>query len=136
MKINHFEEIQAWQEARKLAKEIYNFTKRLGFRKDFNLTSQIQRAVISVMANIAEGFDRQSKKEFVQYLYIARGSLYETVTLLIIMHRNNWITDEQLDSVKNFGDEIGKMLSMLINTIKKKLIAMSYQLSAMSYYAL
>ena len=59
-----------------------------------------------------------SKKEFVHFLYIARGSLYETITLLIIFHNNKWIDHAQLNSLKTSGDEIGKMLSSLIRSIK------------------
>jgi len=59
------------------------------------------------------------KKEFVQFLYIARGSLYETITLLIIFHKRGWISEENLDESKDLGDYIGKMLSSLINFIKK-----------------
>jgi four helix bundle protein len=116
------ENVAVWQKAVEFANKVISLAEEIGAnRKHFRLIEQLEAASTSIALNIAEGKGRYSKKEFVQYLYIARGSLYETVTLLIIMHRNNWITDEQLDSVKNFGDEIGKMLSMLINTIKKNL---------------
>ena len=68
--------------------------------------------------NIAERKGRYSKKEFVQFLYIARGSLYETISLLIISHKRNWIDDAQLDKLKDFGGEIGKKISSLIRSIK------------------
>jgi four helix bundle protein len=85
----------------------------------FRLIEQLEVASTSVALNISEGKGRYSKKEFVHFLYIARGSLYETITLLIIFHKNKWIDDNQLEELKAFGDEIGKMLSSLINAIKK-----------------
>jgi len=71
MKIERFEEIQAWQEARKLTKKIYDLTNQLPFRRDVKLCGQIRDASVSIMGNIAEGFDRQSKKEFIRFLDIA-----------------------------------------------------------------
>ncbi len=64
MKIERFEDIKAWQEARELTRLVYDLTKRPAFTKDFGLKDQIQRAAVSVMANIAEGFERRSHKEF------------------------------------------------------------------------
>jgi four helix bundle protein len=78
----------------------------------------LEASSTSIPLNIAEGKGRHSRKEFVQFLYIARGSLYETITLLIIFHKNKWIDDNQLETSKAFGDEIGKMLTSLINAIK------------------
>ncbi len=79
MKIERFEDIEVWKEARGLVKDVYNC-----FRgsKDFDLRSQIQRASLSIMNNIAEGFDRGSNKEFIQFLIIARGSVSEVKSIL------------------------------------------------------
>jgi len=71
--------------------------------------------------NIAEGKGRYSRKEFIQFLYIARGSLYETITLLTIFHKNQWIKAEEFEKLKNFAYEIGKMLASLISSIKNSL---------------
>lgn len=71
MKIERFEDIQGWQEARKLTKEIYKLTNGFQFKRDQGLCAQIQKASVSVMANIAEGFDRQSKREFSKFLNYA-----------------------------------------------------------------
>lgn len=90
-------------------------------RKHFRLIEQLEAASTSIALNIAEGKGRYSKKEFVQFLYIARGSLYETITLLIIFCKKEWISEAQLKEMKSFGDEIGKMLSSLINSIKKSM---------------
>ena len=69
-----FEEIDVWKKARELVNFIYRFTKNKEFSKDFSLTDQIRRAAVSVMSNIAEGFERGSNTEFIQFLYIAKGS--------------------------------------------------------------
>jgi len=69
--------------------------------------------------NVAEGKGRFSKKEFIQFLYIARGSLFETITLIEIFKKRNWINNAQHNSLRNKGDKIGKMLSSLINSIKR-----------------
>ena len=78
MKIEKFEDIESWKEARMLVKEIYQLFANV---KDYGFRDQIQRAAISVMSNIAEGFDRSSNKEFIQFLVIARGSVSEVRSL-------------------------------------------------------
>ena len=114
------EELEVWKRSKQLAVSIY---KILRFCRDRGYKDQITRASISVPSNIAEGYERYSKKEFVQYLYIARGSLYETITLLIIFNKNKWISEVLLDEMKAFGNEIGKMLSGLINSIKNSQVS-------------
>lgn len=114
-----FEDLEVWQKAVDFANRVIKLTEKIqADRKHFRLIEQLEAASTSIALNIAEGKGRYSKKEFVQYLYIARGSLYETVTLLIIFNKNKWINDVQLDEMKSFGNEIGKMLSSLINSIK------------------
>ena len=80
--IKRFEDILAWQEARKLVKEIYEMTRRGNFSKDYGLSNQLQRAAVSVMTNIAEGFDCESRTEFSRYLGISRRSAVEVQSLL------------------------------------------------------
>jgi four helix bundle protein len=80
--IQRFEDIQAWQEARKLVKMIYSITSKELFSRDFGMRDQIRRASVSVMANIAEGFDCESKAEFARFLGIARRSAVEVQSLL------------------------------------------------------
>ena len=72
MRIKRFEDINAWQEARKLTNMIYEVTKHKDFAKDFGLTDQIRRAAVSIMSNIAEGYESQSKNDFVKFLYYAK----------------------------------------------------------------
>jgi four helix bundle protein len=84
MKINRFEDMEVWQFDRGLVKEIYEYCGREGFNKDFGLKNQITRAGVSIMSNIAEGFERKSNKEFTQYLFIAKGSAAEVRTQLYV----------------------------------------------------
>ena len=78
-KIERFEEIEAWKEACSLAEIIYKITKLERFSKNYGLKEQIQRASVSIASNIAEGFERQTKKEFIYFLYIAKGSAGEVI---------------------------------------------------------
>jgi len=115
-----FEDLEVWQKAVEFANRVIQLAEKIQTdRKHFRLIEQLEAASTSVALNIAEGKGRYSRKEFVQFLYIARGSLYETITLLIIFRKNKWIDDNQLEELKAFGDEIGKMLSSLINAIRK-----------------
>jgi four helix bundle protein len=84
------------------------------------LFEQIEASSSSVSMNIAEGKGRLSKKEFTQYLYIARGSLYETLTLLEIFYRKKWLTENDLIKFETEGIEIASMLKGLINSINKE----------------
>jgi four helix bundle protein len=117
-----FEDLEVWQRAVDFADKVISLAEEIQTdRKHFRLIEQLESASASVALNIAEGKGRYSKKEFIQFLYIARASLYETITLLMIFSRKKWISDMQIDEIKVFGDQIGKMLSSLINSIKKSL---------------
>ncbi len=119
-----FEDLEVWQKAVDFADRIISIADEMNTgRKHFRLLEQLEAASTSLAMNIAEGKGRYSKKEFIQFLYIARGSLYETITLLIIFNKRKWISSEQLEEIKELGDHIGKMLSRLINSIKKKHLA-------------
>jgi len=114
-----FEELDVWQKAVSFSNAVINLTEKIETdRKHYRLIEQLEACSTSIALNIAEGKGRYSKKEFVKFLYVARGSLFETVTLLIIFFKNNWISEKQLNDAKSFADEIGKMLSGLINSIK------------------
>ena len=117
-----FEELDVWKKAVDFSIKVIDFTENINTdRKHFRLIEQFESAATSVALNIAEGKGRFSKKEFIQFLYIARGSLYETVTLANIFHKKNWFTDVQLNEIENAAEEIGKMISGLINSIKNSM---------------
>lgn len=94
--ISRFEDIDGWKEARKLVKMIYSITNTGPFAKDFGLRDQIQRAAVSAMTNIAEGFDCDSKIEFARFLGIARRSAVEVQSLLYAAFDARYITEAQL----------------------------------------
>jgi four helix bundle protein len=120
MRIEKFEEIDAWKEARNLNKIIYQISKRDPFKTDFGLTSQIQRASISVMANIAEGFDRQSNKEFIQYLYIASASASEIQSHLYAALDLAYIKEEEFKKLYEQTNKVKKLINGFTAYLKRK----------------
>lgn len=118
-----FEELTVWQKALDFAESVIGVTGNINTdRRHFRLLEQLESAAASVAANIAEGKGRYSKKEFIQYLYVARGSLFEAITFLTIFNRKSWIEDEQLDNFKILADEINKMISSLVKAIRNSLV--------------
>jgi four helix bundle protein len=114
-----FEDLEVWQRSVAFAERVIIQTENWQTRvKHFRLLEQVETAVTSIAMNIAEGKGRYSKKEFVHYLYIARGSLFEVVTLLIIVERLNWISSDDLSTLRNEAVIIGKMLTSLAKSIK------------------
>ena len=116
-----YKELDVWQKAVSLAIDIYKIAEKFPHSEKFGLTSQIQRAVTSVPANIAEGWGRGSTKEYIQFLHIARGSLLELETHVIIAQKLDYISNDQLNEVSGSIEGIAKMLNRLINTLKMKL---------------
>ena len=119
-KITKFEDLIAWQKARKLTREIYSVTKNGAFRKDFGLKDQIQRASVSIMSNIAEGFDRAGRAEFHQYLVIAKGSCAEVRSQLYVAYDVGYISDEQFDIVKKLTEEVSQIIGGLRSAVQKQ----------------
>ena len=115
-----FEDLEVWQKAVDFAVSVIDIAEIMNTsRNHYRLLEQLESAATSIAANIAEGKGRNSKKEFIQYLYISRGSLFETITFLTIFHKKNWISSSNLNDLRMVGDTIGKQLSSLINSIKK-----------------
>lgn len=115
-----FKDLLVWEKAIEFADFAISLSENLNTpKKHFRMVEQFESACTSVAMNIAEGKGRNSKKEFVQFLYIARGSLYETVTLAIIFSKRAWISEEDLDKLENDAIEIASMLKGLINAIEK-----------------
>jgi len=118
-RIFSFEDLTVWQKAVDFAelviKEIDRFETP---RKHYRLIEQLEAAATSASMNIAEGKGRFSKKEFIHYLYIARGSVFECITILVIVQRMRWISDDVFKQIKSMGEEITKMLNSLIQSIK------------------
>ena len=113
-KIERFEDIDCWKKARELTKSIYSISLGLKFSKDFPLRDQLRRASISILSNIAEGFERDGNKEFVQFLSIAKGSCGEARAQLYVALDQEYITDAQFRSTSEMAIEVSRMLSGLI----------------------
>jgi len=119
MKIETFEDIDAWQKARDLVNKIYEITGKGDFQEDYSLKDQIRRASVSVISNIAEGFDRQSDQEFIRFLYMAKGSVSEVQTQLYIAKDQNYITSEEFNVLYEKVEEISRLIGGLIRYLKK-----------------
>ena len=115
--LRKFEDILSWQKARASTKSIYQETIRGEFSKDYDLRGQIRRASISIMANIAEGFGRNSDKEFANFLNIAHASAYEGQSHLYIARDLNYISTETFATLYGQLDEICRMLFSLRKTL-------------------
>ncbi len=120
MKIEKFEDIEAWQEARKLVNRIYSLLGVAGLKKDYSLADQTRRTAISIMANIAEGFSRHSDKEFIQFLFIAMSSSAEVQSHLYIALNQGYIDKEQFNEIYTQADKTAKLISGLIKYLRTK----------------
>ncbi|OGF45224.1 MAG: hypothetical protein A2231_00365 [Candidatus Firestonebacteria bacterium RIFOXYA2_FULL_40_8] len=113
------EELEIFQESRKLAKEIYRITKNGEFSKDYSLKDQIRRSVVSIISNIAEGFERKSRVEFARFLSIAKGSCGETRVQLIVALDQNYVSEPEYEVLNETCLKIGRMVGAFIVYLKK-----------------
>ena len=118
-KIRRFEDLAVWQKARDLSVAIYQMTAQGQFGRDYELRSQIRRAAVSVMSNIAEGFDRYSRAEFRQFLSIARGSASEVRSQLHLALALGYITQPEFDQLNELCWEIARMLASLRSLVSR-----------------
>ena len=122
MKITRFEDIEAWQEARKLVKLVYEaINQNQRFGKDIRLVNQIQGSAVSSMANIAEGFARKSNKEFIQYLFISKSSAAEVQSHLYVALDQDYITQEIFEQIYVQAEKVSKMDSGFIKYLNSQL---------------
>jgi len=115
VKINKFEDIAAWQKAKQMTIELYGLFQD---NRDYSFRDQIQRASVSVMNNIAEGFERSGDKEFKKFLYIAKGSAAEVRSMLYLARELSYINEENYLKLLNNSIEIAKIISGLIKSLK------------------
>jgi four helix bundle protein len=119
-KIEKFEDIKAWQKARELVKEIYNATKKGSFTEDFGLCKQIQNASVSIMANIAEGFDSQSDDEFVRFLRYRLRSATEVQSHLYVSLDQDYIKKESFEKLYKEIEEIKSLIAGFIRYLRSE----------------
>jgi len=112
--ISRFEEIEAWKTARELTNLVYKLTIQDKFSRDFGLRDQIRRAAVSVMSNIAEGFESQTQAQFIRYLGIAKASAGEVRSQLYVGMDQSYISKEQFDQAFNLSDKALRQLVRFI----------------------
>jgi four helix bundle protein len=119
-KVERFEDLIAWQKARKLTARIYQVSGQGVFGKDFRLSGQIQGAVVSIMSNIAEGFERGGLGEFHQFLSTAKGSCAEVRSQLYVALDAAYIDSSTFEDLKSQAEEVGRIIGGLRASIAKQ----------------
>jgi four helix bundle protein len=117
---DNYRNLIAWQKAKTLALSIYSCTRVFPNYETYGLSSQMQRAAVSISSNIAEGKGRYSQKEFVHFLYLARGSLLELETQLSIAHDLNYLNQSSFAKLESQTEELGRILNGLINRFQTR----------------
>ena len=119
-KVRRFEDLVAWQKARKSAAEIYRVTSEGRFSKNFGLRDQIRRASVSVMSNLAEGFDRGGRGEFHQFLVIAKGSCAEVRSQLYVALDAHYLSQELFEKLSDMAEELSRVINGLRSAVQKQ----------------
>jgi four helix bundle protein len=117
--IKRFEDLECWQEARRFVKYIYGLTRSDQFKRDFELVNQIRRSAVSSMANIAEGFHRNSNRDFMRFLYYSRASIAETLSHLYVALDQNYIDQSEIQNAKALADSVWKKVNNFISYLKR-----------------
>jgi len=115
--VRRFEDIVAWQKARALTKDVYDATRRGTFARDFNLASQIQRSAVSIMANIAEGFERNRNAEFHQFLSVAKSSCGEVRSHLYVALDAGHLTQAEFAALMSSAEEVARIVGGLRSAV-------------------
>ena len=118
--ITRFEELIAWQKARELTREIYTITRRGDFANDFGLRNQIQRAAVSIMSNIAEGFERGTNADFHRFLVMAKASCAEVRSQLYVALDVHYIEKKQFEGLMALAEETGRVIGGLRASVARR----------------
>jgi four helix bundle protein len=118
--IKSFEEIEAWRNARKLTEQVYTLTNKGNFARDFGLKEQIRRAAVSIMSNIAEGFESHSRGIFMRYLNIAKGSAGEVRSQLYVASDQSYLSKTDFNSLCDLSRKISSQLANFRKHLTKK----------------
>jgi four helix bundle protein len=124
-KIDSFEQFIAWQKARDLTREVYRITRQPAIARDFGFSNQIQRAAVSVMSNIAEGFERGGRPEFAQFLSIAKASCGEVRSLLYVAFDAGYIDSATFEDLRQQAIETGRLVGGLRASVARQRDAQS-----------
>ncbi|MBO8130962.1 MAG: four helix bundle protein [Candidatus Marinimicrobia bacterium] len=117
-KIEKFEDIEAWQKARSLVKEVYRVCGFERYKKDYNLIDQTRSSAISIIANIAEGYARRTNKEFINFLGMAHASAAELQSHLYVALDQRYISDQDFRIIYSLADQVSKMIQGFITYLK------------------
>lgn len=120
--VKRFEDLVAWQEARKLAARVYKLCRKCAVAKDFGMRDQIQRAAVSVGSNIAEGFERSGNKELTNFLWIAKGSAGEVASQLYNLLDAGYISQSEFDEAYASARHCSNLLYQFIESIKSSVM--------------
>ena len=118
MSVRSYEDLEVWKESIELVLQVYDCVDRFPLHERFAMSPQVRRAAVSIPSNIAEGQSR-SRKEFLHFLAIARGSLQELKTLMVIAERRSYLTAERATKIKAQSDSVGKMLNGLRRSLQR-----------------
>ncbi|HLA12047.1 MAG TPA: four helix bundle protein [Pyrinomonadaceae bacterium] len=118
-RIKRFEDIESWKRARKLTQRIYTISSKGRLARDFGLQDQLRRASVSILSNIAEGFERGGDKEFVQFLCIAKGSCGEVRAQLYVGLDQGYLSVDEFEDLSTLATEVGQLLFGLIRYLKE-----------------
>ena len=121
--IKRFEDLECWQEARELVKIVYSVTKKNEFKKDYELVRQVRKSAVSSMANVSEGFHRNSTRDFMRFLDYSRSSVAETLSHLYVALDQKYINEEELEKIKNQANIVWKKVNNFISYLNKNSIS-------------
>jgi four helix bundle protein len=120
MEMKSFENLEVWQQARKLVRAVYQMTSNDKLARDYGLCGQLQRAAVSIMSNIAEGFERMHLQEKIQFYNVARGSCAEVRSLLYVVEDNYPSLVKQATSLRKDTESVGKLITGLIQSTERR----------------
>ena len=120
MPLRSFEDLIVWQQSMLLARETYKLVKFLPVEERYALSDQMRRAAVSIPSNIAEGQARNTSKEFIQFLHIAKGSNAELITQLLLCVDFGYLTEEKIQHARQLSYKVAQLLSALIRSLKNK----------------
>jgi four helix bundle protein len=119
-KLKNYKDLKVWQRSYQLCLEIYKITKRFPDEEKYGLTSQLRRAAVSVPSNISEGYGRKTTPEYIQFLYIAYGSICEIETQILLAGDLGYIESIKLEMLNEGAGEVERMLKALIKSLEYK----------------
>jgi four helix bundle protein len=118
-KFDSFEDMEVWQKARKLTSDLYAVSNQGSFSRDFGLREQIRRAAVSIVSNVAEGFERRGDREFARFLSVAKGSAGEVRAQLYVALDLGYLSSTEFDRLSAASLEVSRMISSLITYLRR-----------------